>query len=106
MMSYETLAAISAKVAERTREDGSSIGNAIKTLLTRISKVSKMPSYADEIDNDTVSKAAEALNSIGVSVYNADGSFKDITVTLGELNKKWDGLTDAQKSYISFQIAA
>lgn len=30
-MSYEQLAAISAKVAERTREDGSSIGNAIKT---------------------------------------------------------------------------
>lgn len=30
-MSYEQLAAISAKVAERTREDGSSIGNALKT---------------------------------------------------------------------------
>lgn len=30
-MSYEQLAAVSAKVAERTREDGGSIGNAIKT---------------------------------------------------------------------------
>lgn len=38
-MSYEQLAAVSAKVAERTREDGSSIGNAMKTIITRISKV-------------------------------------------------------------------
>lgn len=30
-MSYEQLAAITAKVSERTREDGSSIGNALKT---------------------------------------------------------------------------
>lgn len=105
-MSYEQLAAITAKVAERTREDGSTIGNALKTMFTRISKVSKMPSYADEIDNETVSKAAEALHAVGIEVYNSDGSFKNITETLSELSKKWDDLNDAQQSYISYQIAA
>ena len=71
-MSYEQLAAVSAKVAERTREDGSSIGNAIKTILTRISKVGKMPGYADEVDNETLSKASESLNEIGIAVTNSN----------------------------------
>lgn len=105
-MSYEELAAASAKIAERTREDGSTIGNAIKTMLTRISKVASMPSYADEIDNESVSKAAEALHEIGIEVYRADGSFNDVTDTITQLNDKWDSLTDAQRSYISFQVAA
>ena len=105
-LSFEQLAAISAKVAERTREDGSSIGNAIKTIVTRISKVGKMPAYADEVSNEELSKASESLNEIGVAVYNADGSFRDLDIILTELRDKWDGLTDAQKSNISFQIAA
>lgn len=105
-LSFEQLAAISAKVAERTREDGSSIGNAIKTISTRISKVSKMPQYADEVDNATLSNASASLNAIGVQVYNVDGSFRDLSVILSELNEKWDSLTDAQRANISFNIAA
>ena len=105
-MSYEQLAAVSAKVAERTREDGSSIGNAIKTILTRISKVGKMPGYADEVDNETLSQASASLNEIGIAVYNVDGSFRSIDIILGELAKKWDGLTDAQQANIAYNVAA
>ena len=105
-LSYEQLAAISAKVAERTREDGSTIGNAIKTIATRLSKVGKMPEYADEVDNATLSKASESLNKVGIAVYNADGSYRELDVILSELHDKWDSLTDAQKANISFNIAA
>lgn len=105
-MTYEELAAISAKVAERTREDGSIIGNAMKTMFTRISKVATMPGYEDEIDNESVSKATQALKEIGIDVYQANGEFNDITDTITQLNNKWDSLTDAQKSYISYQVAA
>lgn len=105
-MSFEELAAITAKVAERTREDGSTIGNAMKTMFVRISKVSKMPQYADEVDNEEISKAAKALHDIGIEVYNTNGEFNNITDTLSQLNEKWDSLNDVQKSNISFQIAA
>lgn len=105
-MSFEQLAAVTAKVAERTREDGSTIGNAIKTIVTRISKVGKMPAYADEVSNEELSKASEALNEIGIAVYNTDGSFREFDVILTELRDKWDGLTDAQQANLSFQIAA
>ena len=105
-MSFEQLAAISAKVAERTREDGSTIGNAIKTIITRTSKVGKMPEYEDEVDNETLSKAAESLSKVGIEVYKTNGEMNDIDVTISKLREKWDDLTDAQQSNIAFNIAA
>lgn len=105
-MSYEQLAAVSAKVAERTREDGSSIGNAMKTIITRISKVGSMPEYAADVSNEDLSQASESLHKVGVEVYNTDGSFRDLDTILSELNSKWDGLTDAQKANISYNVAA
>lgn len=105
-MSYEQLAAITAKVSERTREDGSSIGNALKTIITRTTKVGKMPQYADEVDNATLSNASASLHAIGVDVYNPDGSDRGIITVMSELKDKWDDLTNAQQSKISFDVAA
>lgn len=105
-MSYEQLAAISAKVAERTREDGSSIGNAIKTIITRTTKVGKMPQYADEVSNEDLSNASASLHSVGVDVYNPDGSDRGIITVLSELKSKWNDLTDAQQAKIAFDVAA
>lgn len=105
-MSYEQLAAITAKVSERTREDGSSIGNALKTIITRTTKVGKMPQYADEVDNATLSKASASLHAIGVDVYNPDGSDRGIITVMSELKDKWDDLTDAQQAKIAFDVAA
>lgn len=105
-MSYEQLAAITAKVSERTREDGSSIGNALKTIITRTTKVGKMPQYADEVDNAALSNASASLHAIGVDVYNPDGSDRGIITVMSELKDKWDDLTDAQQAKIAFDVAA
>ena len=105
-MSYEQLAAITAKVSERTREDGSSIGNALKTIITRTTQVGKMPQYADEVDNATLSNASASLHAIGVDVYNPDGSDRGIITVMSELKDKWDDLTDAQQAKIAFDVAA
>lgn len=105
-MSYEQLAAITAKVSERTREDGYSIGNALKTIITRTTKVGKMPQYADEVDNATLSNASASLHAIGVDVYNPDGSDRGIITVMSELKDKWDDLTDAQQAKIAFDVAA
>ena len=104
-LSFEELAAIIGKVTERTREEGSAIGNSLKTIITRISKASKL-SGADEVDNETISKAAKALHDVGVEVYNADGSFRNLRVILQELAAVWGDLTDAQRANISFEVAA
>lgn len=102
-LSYEQLSAIVGKTMEQTRQEGSQIGNGLKTIFTRLSKVGKL---SDEVDNETLSNAASSLHKVGVEVYNLDGSYREFDVIMGELSDKWDSLTDAQKSNISYNIAA
>lgn len=102
-MDFEQTASIIAKAVEKTRLEGSQVGNGLKTILVRLSKVGEL---SDEVDNETLSQASESLKKVGIEVYNLDGSYREFDVIMGELASKWDGLTDAEKSNISFSIAA
>ena len=82
-LSFEQLSAIIAKVMEKTRQDGASIGNALRTILVRISKANKLA--GDEVDNATVGNAAKALHKIGIEV--CDTLEDAISSTL--INKKF-----------------
>lgn len=102
-LSYEQTASIIAKAVEKTRLEGSQVGNGLKTIMTRLSKVGEL---SEEVDNETLSQASESLKKVGIEVYNLDGSYREFDVIMGELAGKWDNLTDAEKSNISFNIAA
>lgn len=102
-LDFEQLSAIVAKTQEKTRAGGEQVGNALKTIFTRLSKASNLD---DTIDNETLSNASKALHNVGVEVYNADGSFRQFDVIMGELAKKWDTLSDAEQANISYQVAA
>ena len=103
VLNFEQTASIIAKAMETTRLEGSQVGNGLKTILTRLSKVGEL---SGEVDNDTLSKASESLHKIGVEVYNTDGKFRQFDVIIGELADKWDTLSDAEQANISFNIAA
>ena len=102
-LDFEQTASIIAKAVEKTRLEGSQVGNGLKTILTRTSKVGEL---SDEVDNETLSQASESLKKIGIEVYNLDGSYRQFDVIMTELAGKWDNLTDAEKSNISFSLAA
>ena len=103
MLDFAQTASVIAKAMEKTRLDGDQIANGLKTILVRTSKVGKL---SDEVDNETLSAASESLHKIGIEVYNLDGSYRQFDVIMSELANKWDSLTDAEKSNISFSIAA
>ena len=99
-MSFEKYAALVSTTAEKTRQSGSQIGNAFKTIFSRISR------SKDGLTTDAeMSKAEEALKSVGVSVRGADGDLRDISDTLDDLNKVWGTLNHSQKSYVAEQAA-
>lgn len=101
-MKFSTFAASTGKIAEKTRQEGSTIGNAYKTILARISRSKS----ADESVTDTDrSNASKAFSSVGISLYNSKGEYKDINETLDELSGKWHKLSDAQRNYIAEQAA-
>lgn len=81
-MSFEKYAALVSTTAEKTRVSGSQIGNAFKTIFSRISR------SKDGLTTDAeMSDAEAALKSVGVSVRRADGDLRDISDTLDDLNK-------------------
>ena len=66
-MSFEKYAALVSTTAEKTRVSGSQIGNAFKTIFSRISR------SKDGLTTDAeMSDAEAALKSVGVSVRRAD----------------------------------
>ena len=99
---FETYAASLAKIVEKTRTDGSQVGNALKTIASRISRSS---SGDEDVSEEDRSKASAAYSSVGISVYNDDGSYRGLSTILDELSAKWDDLTDAQRNYIAEQSA-
>lgn len=99
-MSFEKYAALVSTTAEKTRQSGSVIGNAFKTIFSRISR------SKDGLTTDAeMSDAEAALKSVGVSVRGADGDLRDISDTLDDLNKVWGTLNHSQKSYVAEMAA-
>ena len=84
----ELLAAVTA-VQQNTARGGSVIGNAFKSIFTRIQR----------------SGVQDALNAIGVETRNVDGSFRSGIAIIKDYAKAYDGLTDAQRAYTAEQIA-
>ena len=73
-----------------------------KTIFARIGRVTDPDGEA--LTASEVSKIAEAYKSVGINVYNANGEFQDIDITLSTLSKQWNSLNDAQRSYIKSLI--
>jgi TP901 family phage tail tape measure protein len=63
---------------------GEQAGTTLRASLLRLVKPPKM--------------AREALEKLGVSAVNQDGSFKNLNEIIGELQKGLEGMTDAQKA--------
>lgn len=80
----------------------STIGNAYKTIMARISRSKTADSDVSDADR---SNAAKALASVNISTYDNQGNFKDLEEILDELSGKWTKLSDAQRNYISEQAA-
>lgn len=99
-MDFEKYAAIVSSVAEDTRQSGATLGNAFKTIFSRISR------SKDGLTTDAeMSDAEAALKSVGVAVRGTDGDLRDVSDTLDDLNKVWGTLNKSQKSYIAEQAA-
>lgn len=101
-LQFETFAAMVGKTSEVTRQEGSQIGNAMKTIMARISR---SKSADEDVTDADRSNASKAYGAIGISLYNNEGEYQDLNVTLDALAEKWGTLTDAERNYIAEQSA-
>ena len=70
-----------------------------------MARISRSKSADEDVSDEDRSTASKAFSSVGISLYNEKGQYKDINDTLDELAAKWDTLTDAQRNYIAEQAA-
>ena len=85
----ETIAVVTA-AQQITARGGAKIGNAFKTIFTRLQRP----------------KTLEALQSLGVATTDAAGKALPLMEVMKNLAGTFDNLTDAQKSWISEQIGS
>lgn len=70
---------------------GSQAGTALRSTITRLAK--------------PVGEAEKAVNDLGISITNADGTMKPLSQTMVELREKFAGLTEEQKAQYAAMLA-
>ena len=98
MQEYSAMVGIA---VEKTGQSGSTIGNAYKTILSRITKASEIEGTMAE----DISKAEEALRGVDVQVRDSANNFRDMSDIMADIGEVWDGLTDTQKAKIGYEVA-
>ena len=66
----------------------------MKTIIARFTEMKKDPNGIIEVDGEEVdvNRVDTALKSVGVSLKDTTGQFRDLDVVFMELAKKWDTL--------------
>lgn len=70
---------------------GSQAGTALRSTITRLAK--------------PVGEAKDAVEELGISITNADGTMKPLSQTMLELREKFAGLTEEQKAQYAAMLA-
>jgi TP901 family phage tail tape measure protein len=102
-MEFETTAAFLSQIIETTRESAETAGTAMKTVIARFQELKKNPSEIGEVEGEIVDANAieTALRSVGVSLRDANGQFRELDDVFLELSSKWDGLDKNTQRYIA-----
>lgn len=102
-MEFETTAAFLSQIIETTRESAETAGTALKTVIARFQELKKDPAEIGEVDGEVIdaNKIETALRSVGVSLRDTSGQFRELDDVFLELASKWDGLDTNTQRYIA-----
>ena len=93
-LSYEYAASALATVVATTRQSESVVGNAFRTIFSRLQGLSLGETLEDGVD---LNKYSKALKAVGVDILDVTGNVKDLDTILDDLADKWDNLSEAQQ---------
>lgn len=100
------LTAMITAITSATQLTGNVAGTTVRNVLSRMNRVKASDTIVfDSKGNQmTASTLAAVLNSAGVSMYDQNHQQKSSTEVLTDLGKVWDGLSDAKKNQIAYQL--
>lgn len=79
------------------------LGTSLKTVISRFQELKSNPTQLLEVDGETASlnNMDAALASVGISLKDASGQFRDLDEVIFELSKIWDTLDRNTQRWIA-----
>ena len=105
--SFENITTMMAVMISATRESATNIGSAMKSIISRYGQMSSDPSKLADAEGDAISfnKVDDALRSVGISMKDVNGQFRDFDDLIEELGSKWQSLDTLSQRYIATEFA-
>lgn len=102
-MEFETTSAFLTQMIETTQEAPENIGTAMKTIIARFTELKENVAGTgdSEFEDLDYNKVDTALKSVGVSIKDASGQFRDLDDVFLELSQKWNTLDRNSQRYIA-----
>lgn len=102
-MEFETTSAFLTQMIETTQEAPANIGTAMKTIIARFTELKENVAGTEdsEFDDLDYNKVDIALKSVGVSIKDANGQFRNLDEVFLELSSKWSTLDRNTQRYIA-----
>lgn len=101
-LSYEYATAALATVTSNTRESADVVGNAFKTIFSRMQDLD-LGNTLD--DGTTLGQYAQALDKVGINVLDANGNLIEMDDILDQMAAKWETLSKAQQVSLAQSVA-
>lgn len=98
-MDIQSTSAFLTQMIATTREAPENLGTALKTIIARFQEL-KMSGAALE-DGVDANKVEKALKTVGISLRDTTGQFRDFDDVILELSSKWDSLDRNTQRYIA-----
>ena len=96
-----------ATVGETTQADMGSVGNAFKTIFTRMSdiKAGKLKLINEDGTTETLSDVEQTLSNVGIDLRKTVTEYNDYGDVLDNLASKWDNLSQLQQNALAKAFA-
>ena len=101
-LSYEYAASALATITANTRQSEEVVGTALKTIFARIQGLNLGETLDD---GTTLNKYSEALNKVGISIFDSAGQLKKMDDILDEMGSKWQLINKDQQVALAQTVA-
>lgn len=97
-VSLEKTAAMIATIKDVTQDADTTIGTSLKTVLSRMNQI-RAGKFIDESTGEALNDVEKVLGTIGVSMRDVNGQFKEAEVIIDDVGTKWKSLdSNTQKA--------
>lgn len=103
-LSIEKTVASLATMKDATQDSDESIGNALKSVLSRMNQI-KVGKFVDAETGEALNDTEKVLNKVGISMRDVNGQFLESEVIMDNVGKKWSTFDGNTKKAVATAMA-